>query len=113
MKKEFNQRFNHEIDLNILEHPAERLSENATWLLAQRYFIHRYDEEEGGYDKSVLLKNLRAGGSYYSECRNPTSIKTMQNLYGFKPLRRIFLTIFSTGGFFLTLRAFWGGRDDY
>lgn len=49
MKKEFNQRFNHEIDLDILEHPAEpRLSENATWLLAQRYFIHRYDEEEGG-----------------------------------------------------------------
>ncbi len=48
MMKHFQERFNRQIDLSVLEHPSTpRLSENAMWLLTQRYFIDRYDEEIG------------------------------------------------------------------
>ena len=38
--------FNTEIDSRSLEPESEsRLSENAVWLLEQRYFVSRYDSE--------------------------------------------------------------------
>ena len=52
MYKNMRERFKENIDLALLENPlVPRQSENATWLLEQRYFADRYDAQVGGLRK--------------------------------------------------------------
>lgn len=52
MYKTLKERFKGNIDLALLENPlVPRQSENATWLLEQRYFATRYDAAIGGLRK--------------------------------------------------------------
>ena len=49
MYKSMNDRFKASLDLGLLENPLlPRQSENARWLLEQRYFAQRYYAEIGG-----------------------------------------------------------------
>jgi ribonucleoside-diphosphate reductase alpha chain len=48
MKKTYREHFAGSIDINALENPsAQRLSDNAMWLLDQRYFLERFDARTG------------------------------------------------------------------
>lgn len=52
MYKLMKDRFRDLLDMGLLENPlAPRQSENARWLLEQRYFADRYDPETGGLRK--------------------------------------------------------------
>ena len=89
MIKLFRERFNHHIDLDVLEHPAElRLSENAMWLLSQRYFIQRYDEEEEGIRQERSFEEfarrisriIASAETLYLEKDDPQSLPWLQIL---------------------------------
>ena len=52
MYKSMKERFRDSLDMGLLENPlVPRQSENARWLLEQRYFADRYDPETGGLRK--------------------------------------------------------------
>ncbi len=59
MKKTYRERFCSSLDINALENPsAQRLSENAMWLLSQRYFLDRFDKEYGGTRKEKSFEEF-------------------------------------------------------
>ncbi len=50
--RSYRSRFDGAVDVNMLENPLiPRQSENASWLLEQRYLLDRYDEKSGGIRK--------------------------------------------------------------
>ena len=54
-----NDRFKASLDLGLLENPLlPRQSENARWLLEQRYFAQRYDAEIGGLRQEKSFEEL-------------------------------------------------------
>ncbi|MBN1333152.1 MAG: adenosylcobalamin-dependent ribonucleoside-diphosphate reductase [Synergistales bacterium] len=59
MIKRFRERFDPQVDMHTLENPSEyRLSENARWLLSQRYFADVYDASTGEIRKEKSFEEF-------------------------------------------------------
>ena len=68
--------------------PVPRLSENAMWLLEQRYFVPRYDEriqgirKEGGFEEFALrvARTIASAETLYLDAGDPASLEWLQIL---------------------------------
>ena len=59
MDKAYKDYFSCDLDIDVLEAPAvPRLSDNAMWLLGQRYFLDRFDSESGGIRKEKSFEEF-------------------------------------------------------
>ncbi len=89
MVKNYRKRFREDIDVKKLENPSRpRLSENAQWLLSQRYFADVYDSTQGSVRKEKsfeefarrVARTIASAETSYLDGKDPSSLEWLRIL---------------------------------
>src|SRR6056297_135706 len=89
MVKNYRKRFREDIDVKKLENPSRpRLSENAQWLLSQRYFADVYDSTQGSVRKEKtfeefarrVARTIASAETSYLDGKDPSSLEWLRTL---------------------------------
>jgi len=89
MSKKYRERFIDDINISELENPSrQRLSENAMWLLSQRYFASVYDAEKGSLRKEAtfeefarrVARTITSAETIYLNGDDPVSLHWLRTL---------------------------------
>lgn len=93
MYKSMKERFRDSLDMGLLENPlVPRQSENARWLLEQRYFADRYDPETGGLRKERSFEEFARRVSRIV-CTAESLYRGADEIEWIRRLEKIFLPI--------------------